>query len=312
MTILAAVDGSALHNPGPAGWCWYIDDSCWAAGGWKSGTNNRGELTALAELLRATADHAHEPLHVLCDSQYVINSVTKWMPGWKRKGWKKSDGKPVLNVDILKDIDQLMVGRNVHLEWVKGHSGHEMNEAADKRARAAATAYQQGTEVQSGPGFGGQYRKVGDNDSASSAVGYESASSRGGTHKSGDSSSQQEGLFDINESAPKGVSGHIDQDAIAAAAQKSVTLLRRAAHRAEQGNARALRALLHDALGADFDVPVGLSDATHDLRVVGSTAVVQFVGNGWTAMAAWDLAGVLFGETDAGRLVGWNVGRSSQ
>ena len=67
MTITAAVDGSALHNPGPAGWCWYIDDSCWAAGGWKEGTNNRGELTALAELLRATAHIPDEPLFVLCD-----------------------------------------------------------------------------------------------------------------------------------------------------------------------------------------------------------------------------------------------------
>ncbi|HEY9424709.1 MAG TPA: RNase H family protein, partial [Microterricola sp.] len=82
MTIIASADGSALGNPGPAGWAWYVDDDCWAAGGWPHATNNQGELTAVLELFRATA-HLDDDLHVLCDSQYVINSVTKWMPGWK-------------------------------------------------------------------------------------------------------------------------------------------------------------------------------------------------------------------------------------
>jgi ribonuclease HI len=95
-----------------------------------------------------------EDLLILCDSQYVINAVTKWMPGWKRKGWRKADGKPVLNVDLLKDIDQALVGRKYTFEWVRGHAGHELNEAADVRARAAATAYQQGVAVRQGPGFG--------------------------------------------------------------------------------------------------------------------------------------------------------------
>ena len=150
MTIIAAADGSALGNPGPAGWAWYIDDESWRAGGWKNATNNRGELMAVLDLLDATADTG-EDLKVFCDSQYVINALTKWMPGWKRKGWKKADGREVLNRDLLESLDAALTGREV--EWVKGHSNHAMNEAADDRARAAATAYQKGTPVPEGPGY---------------------------------------------------------------------------------------------------------------------------------------------------------------
>jgi len=151
MTIIAAADGSALGNPGPAGWAWYVDDSCWAAGGWKHATNNQGELKAVLELFRATA-HLDDDLLVLCDSQYVINSVTKWMRGWKAKGWRKGDGKPVMNLDLLKEIDEELVGRRYRFEWVKGHANHPLNEAADVRARGAAEAFQRGTAVKTGPG----------------------------------------------------------------------------------------------------------------------------------------------------------------
>ena len=157
MTITAAADGSALGNPGPAGWAWYVNDDCWRAGGWPHGTNNQGELMAVLDLLRATAHLPQEDLHILCDSQYVINSITKWMPGWKRKGWRKADGKPVLNVDLLKELDRELAGRKYRFEWVKGHAGHDLNEAADERARAAATAYQQGVAARSGPGFPGTH-----------------------------------------------------------------------------------------------------------------------------------------------------------
>ncbi len=152
MTITAAADGSALGNPGPAGWAWYVDDDCWAAGGWKHATNNQGELKAVLELFRATA-HLDEDLLVLCDSQYVINSVTKWMPGWKAKGWRKGDGKPVMNLDLLKEIDEAITGRRYRFEWVKGHIGHPLNEAADVRARGAAEAFQRGRPAPTGPGF---------------------------------------------------------------------------------------------------------------------------------------------------------------
>ena len=152
MTTVVAIDGSALGNPGPAGWAWYVDENCWAAGGWPNSSNNRGELTALLELLKATAP-TNEELHVLADSQYVINSVTKWMSGWKKRGWRKSDKSPVLNADLMQAIDEAISGRKVSFEWVRGHSGHPLNEAADDKARAAATAYQRQSSVDSGPGW---------------------------------------------------------------------------------------------------------------------------------------------------------------
>ncbi len=152
--IIAAADGSALGNPGPAGWAWYIDDDHWASGGWAHGTNNMGELKAVLDLFEATASRPEAKLRVYCDSQYVINSLTKWMPGWKKKGWKKSDGKPVLNRDLLEALDRALIGRDYEFIWVKGHAGHELNEKADSLANGAARAYQEGREPAHGPGFG--------------------------------------------------------------------------------------------------------------------------------------------------------------
>lgn len=155
--LTVGVDGSALGNPGPAGWAWYIDDSSWQAGGWENSTNNRGELSAIIKLLEAT-QHTNHDLAILADSQYAINSITKWMPGWKRKDWKKSDGKPVNNQDLMIQLDELMTaaktaGRTIRFEWVRGHAGHPLNEAADARANAAAKAFQSGKPVDSGPGL---------------------------------------------------------------------------------------------------------------------------------------------------------------
>ena len=76
------------------------------------------------------------------------------MPGWKKKGWKKSDGKPVLNRDLLEALDQALTGRDYEFIWVKGHAGHELNEKADSLANGAARAYQEGREPAHGPGFG--------------------------------------------------------------------------------------------------------------------------------------------------------------
>jgi ribonuclease HI len=154
VTIIAAADGSALGNPGPAGWAWYVDETRWAAGGWARGTNNMGELTGVLDLLQQSA-HLDDDLLVYCDSTYVINSVTKWMPGWKRRGWRKGDGKPVLNVEIMKALDLALAGRRVRFEWVKGHAGHPLNEAADRLANAAAAAWKAGVAPEAGPGLAG-------------------------------------------------------------------------------------------------------------------------------------------------------------
>lgn len=155
MTITAAVDGSSLGNPGPAGWAWVISPDCWDAGGWPSGTNNLGELHAVLELLQATAQAglADEELHILADSQYAINVISKWSPGWKKRGWVKADKKPIKNLELIQEIDRAMQGRKVTFEWVKGHAGHPLNERADDAARSCAEAYRDGREIPTGPGF---------------------------------------------------------------------------------------------------------------------------------------------------------------
>ena len=157
MTITAAADGSSLGNPGPAGWAWYVDEDTWDAGGWPKGTNNLGELTAILRLLQATAETGEE-LHILADSQYAINVVSKWRLGWKKRGWTKADKKPIKNLELIQEIDRAMEGRRVTFEWVKGHAGHRMNERADDLARGCAEAYQAGRTPKPGPGFGGAGR----------------------------------------------------------------------------------------------------------------------------------------------------------
>ena len=159
MTITAAADGSSLGNPGPAGWAWYVDEDTWDAGGWPKGTNNLGELTAILRLLEATAQTGEE-LHILADSQYAINVVSKWRLGWKKRGWTKADKKPIKNLELIQEIDRAMEGRRVTFEWVKGHAGHRMNERADDLARACAEAYQAGRTPEPGPGFGGGGARV--------------------------------------------------------------------------------------------------------------------------------------------------------
>lgn len=282
MTIIAAADGSALGNPGPAGWSWYIDDDTWAAGGWKKSTNNRGELMAVAELLAATAHRADEELRILCDSQYVINSVTKWMPGWKKKGWKKRDGKPVLNVDILSVIDRLMQGRNVRFEWIKGHTGHEMNEAADERARAAATSFQAGEPANEGPGFPGATKSAELMMAAPETVGS-SATAEASSSTSGRAA--QGGLFDVAA------------DPVAEAASKvraAQTTLVRAAGKARDGEDARLQFLTKRAALVPADLsaafPGDFSAPRPEVNVIGSTGVAITRGSGWTATSTWDLS----------------------
>lgn len=169
MTITAAADGSSLGNPGPAGWAWYVDEDTWDAGGWPQGTNNLGELTAILRLLEATAETGEE-LHILADSQYAINVVSKWRLGWKKRGWTKADKKPIKNLELIQEIDRAMEGRRVTFEWVKGHAGHHMNERADDLARACAEAYQAGRTPEPGPGFGGGGSRAAATDEATTST----------------------------------------------------------------------------------------------------------------------------------------------
>ena len=156
--IIAATDGSSLGNPGAGGWCWYLSPECWRAGGFTLGTNNQAELMAVADLLTETATIADDLL-IQADSQYVINILTKWRFGWKKKGWKTGGGKPVANLELVKRLDQLLSDParkgKVSFEWVKGHAGHPLNEQADSHAQAIARAYQSGSprEADFGPGW---------------------------------------------------------------------------------------------------------------------------------------------------------------
>ena len=188
MTITAAADGSSLGNPGPAGWAWYVDEDTWDAGGWPKGTNNLGELTAILRLLEATAETGEE-LHILADSQYAINVVSKWRLGWKKRGWTKADKKPIKNLELIQEIDRAMEGRRVTFEWVKGHAGHRMNERADDLARACAEAYQAGRTPEPGPGFGGGSSR----DAASRGTASAGQASAGQTSADQTSASQASG-----------------------------------------------------------------------------------------------------------------------
>lgn len=106
-------------------------------GGERNTTNNRQELTGAIRALQALKT-THIPVKIHCDSAYVINGMSQWVAGWKKKGWRKSDGKPVENVELWKYLDELASTQD-SIEWVKvkGHSDNEGNNRADQLANKA-------------------------------------------------------------------------------------------------------------------------------------------------------------------------------
>ena len=132
MRIIVYADGGCSPNPGPGGWGVVISmaeghlDLC---GGEPDSTNNRMELTAAIRALEHLTEGTQ--IEMRCDSQYVINSVTKWIPGWKAKGWRTTTG-PVKNVDLMQRLDELAARRDVKWTWVRGHAGDPLNERADR------------------------------------------------------------------------------------------------------------------------------------------------------------------------------------
>ena len=139
-------DGSCLRNPGGAGgWAAVIETTATGAVEEKSGgdpetTNNRMELTAALMALRAVPEGARVALYT--DSQYLKNAFTKfWLPAWKKRGWKKADGEPVLNQDLWVQLDAAFAARQVQFHWVKGHAGNPRNERCDALARAEAERF---------------------------------------------------------------------------------------------------------------------------------------------------------------------------
>ena len=135
-------DGACTGNPGPGGWAvviYFNDGSIHEIGKQcDRTTNNRMEMeAAVAALEYLQANGQREPITLYTDSEYLINCVTKWVKGWKAKGWKKSDGKQVLNQDLLVTLDELN-SRQIKWQHVKGHAGNVGNERCDAIARAFA------------------------------------------------------------------------------------------------------------------------------------------------------------------------------
>lgn len=132
-------DGACRGNPGPGGWgavLRYREQEKLLSGGAHDTTNNRMELTAAIEALEALRRPCR--VRLATDSTYVRNGITRWLAGWKRRGWKTADRRPVKNVDLWRRLERAASLHDIEWVWVRGHSGHEGNEKADTLARSAA------------------------------------------------------------------------------------------------------------------------------------------------------------------------------
>jgi ribonuclease HI len=141
-SVIIHTDGACSGNPGPGGWGVVMDwngtrkELC---GGEKETTNNRMELLAAIEALKALKRACKVEMHV--DSSYVKDGISKWIHGWKRNGWKTADKKPVKNVELWQALDEAIKRHEISWHWVKGHDGHPENERADELAREGMAPY---------------------------------------------------------------------------------------------------------------------------------------------------------------------------
>ena len=129
-------DGACSGNPGPGGWGAILrsgETERELFGGEPQTTNNRMEMTAVIEALRALKKPVAAKVHT--DSQYVQKGISEWIHGWKKRGWKTADRKPVKNEDLWRALDAQAAQHRIEWHWVKGHAGHAENERADELAR---------------------------------------------------------------------------------------------------------------------------------------------------------------------------------
>lgn len=136
-------DGACSGNPGPGGWGALLrwkDTEKELSGGEAETTNNRMELTAVIEALKALKVRCVISLYT--DSKYVMDGVNEWLPNWKKNNWRTSNKKSaVKNMDLWQQLDSLLEKHEILWNWVKGHNGHPENERVDKLARDKALAY---------------------------------------------------------------------------------------------------------------------------------------------------------------------------
>ncbi len=133
VTTLVYTDGACSGNPGPGGWAWIVPDGPFGAGFAEDTTNQRMELQAVLEALTELSG----PVEVVSDSTYVVNCFRDgWWKGWLKRGWKNSQKKPVANQDLWEPLIDLYQDRSAELTftWVKGHSGNQWNDYADRLA----------------------------------------------------------------------------------------------------------------------------------------------------------------------------------
>ena len=133
--VSAFTDGACSGNPGPGGWgavLQFGDHERELHGGAEDTTNNRMELTAAIEALRALSEPCRVSLTT--DSTYVKDGITQWLTNWKRNGWRTAAKKPVKNQDLWQALDHESARHAIDWCWVKGHSGHPENERADRLA----------------------------------------------------------------------------------------------------------------------------------------------------------------------------------
>ncbi|MBI3344824.1 MAG: ribonuclease HI [Gammaproteobacteria bacterium] len=131
-------DGACRGNPGPGGWgalLRYKGHEKQLSGGEAHTTNNRMEMMAAIQALESLRRPCK--VRVTTDSQYLHKGITEWLAGWKRRGWKTSDKKPVKNADLWERLDRALEAHEVEWHWVRGHSGHPENERADQLATQA-------------------------------------------------------------------------------------------------------------------------------------------------------------------------------